>query len=148
MNTKNKFYFYIYDTKEDKTQVENLCVKYNFICDNTHPWFSGDTELYIIDTIEKNVWGDNICSYANRISIEDINFLENIFIVLSSLTQFEYSKNTFHRDEDYRYINGKKLLTTREMLAQFLFKSKELVIIKDLITKKEYLITENKIIKC
>jgi hypothetical protein len=144
MGTKNKFYFYIDYRKE--TEVTEICKKYKFSYDYDPLWFSCNTEIYTIDTEKKYVWGDTVYNYNTSIAIDNLNLLENVFIVLSNLIEFEYSKTTFQRDEkDYSYFKNS---TTKELIPRILFKDKYLIIIKNLITLEEYLITENRIINC
>jgi hypothetical protein len=76
---------------------------------------------------------------TNTIKIENENLLLNVLKVLKTLNTFNYFIETTRILE---------LPDKSKFISSLLFKSKHLIIIKDLENNKEYLITEDNIVDC
>jgi hypothetical protein len=136
----NYFYFCIRDIEKNQELIEKIMLRHNY----TEHWFSINTEVFKINNKTKTISGNGSSTYCNYILIENPAVLDNILDVLNKVNTFEYLKETYPREE--RYIHNS--LTTVNMLARFLINSKELIIIKDLKTLNEYIVTENRVIDC
>jgi hypothetical protein len=135
MEKNNNFYFYFKDFL-NRNKILNLLKEEKVLLEEDEVITNCKIESLVFSF---NTIKENNTKFGNDILIEQENTIINVVKVLKNIKNFTYFKD---RIDIYQLPNVLKFI------SKFILTSKELIIIKNLDTEEEYLITETTIINC